>query len=60
MNLTYRQLILLTTALTVFYDEVAETSTPEMKQELMELGEIIQENAMMRKRADERREKKND
>ena len=58
MNLTYRQLILLTTAITVFYDEVAETSTPEMKQELMELGEIIQENAMMRKRADERR--KND
>ena len=55
MNLTYRQLILLTTALTVFYDEVAKTSTPEMKQELMELGEIIQENAMMRKRADERR-----
>jgi hypothetical protein len=58
MNLTYRQLVLLTTALTVFYDEVAKTSTPEMKQELMELGEIIQENAMMRKRADERR--KND
>jgi hypothetical protein len=58
MNLTYRQLILLTTALTVFYDEVAKTSTPQMKQELMELGEIIQENAMMRKRADERR--KND
>jgi len=55
MNLTYRQLILLTTSLTVFYDEVAKTSTPEMKQELMELGEIIQENAMMRKRADERR-----
>ena len=60
MNLTYRQLILLTTALTVFYDEVAKTSTPEMKQELMELGEIIQENAMMRKRADERREKNNE
>jgi hypothetical protein len=58
MNLTYRQLVLLTTALTLFYDEVAKTSTPEMKQELMELGEIIQENAMMRKRADERR--KND
>ena len=56
MNLTYRQLILLTTAITVFYDEVAKTSTPELKQELMELGEIIQENAMMRKRADERRE----
>ena len=59
MNLTYRQLILLTTAITVWYDDVAKTSTPELKQELMELGEIIQENAMMRKRADERREKKN-
>jgi len=58
MNLTYRQLILLTTAITLFYDEVAKTSTPEMKQELMELGEIIQENAMMRKRADERRNAK--
>ncbi len=56
MNLTYRQLILLTIATTYFYDEVAKTSTPELKQELMELGEIIQENAMMRKRADERRE----
>ncbi len=56
MNLTYRQLILLTTATTYFFDEVAKTSTPEMKQELMELSEIIQENAMMRKRADERRE----
>jgi hypothetical protein len=54
MNLTYRQLILLTVCVTYFYDEVAKTSTPEMKQELMELGEIIQENAMMRKRADER------
>jgi hypothetical protein len=60
MNLTYRQLILLTTAITVFYDEVAKTSTPELKQELMELGEIIQENAMMRKRANERREKKDE
>jgi len=60
MNLTYRQLILLTTAITVLYDDVAKTSTPKLKQELMELGEIIQENAMMRKRADERREKKND
>jgi hypothetical protein len=46
MNLTYRQLILLTTALTVFYDEVAKTSTPEMKQELIELSQIVQ-NATM-------------
>jgi hypothetical protein len=49
MNLTYRQLILLTTAITVFYDEVAKTSTPEMKQELMELGEIIQSAAIKAK-----------
>ena len=46
MNLTYRQLILLTIAITLFYDEVAKTSTPEMKQELMELSQIIQNAAM--------------
>ena len=55
MNLTYRQLILLTTALTLFYDEVAKTSTPEMKHEIMELADIIQEYAERRQRADERR-----
>jgi hypothetical protein len=49
MNLTYRQLILLTTAITLFYDEVAKTSTPEMKQELMELGVIIQAAALKAK-----------
>jgi transcription antitermination factor NusA-like protein len=46
MNLTYRQLILLTTATTLMYDEVAKTSTPEMKQELMELSKIIQDEAI--------------
>jgi hypothetical protein len=46
MNLTYRQLILLTVATTFFFDEVAKTSTPEMKQELMELSKIIQDAAM--------------
>jgi hypothetical protein len=46
MNLTYRQLILLTVATTMFYDEVAKTSTPEMKQELMELSKIIQDEAL--------------
>ena len=46
MNLTYRQLILLITSITYFYDEVEKTSTPELKQELMELGEIIQNAAM--------------
>jgi hypothetical protein len=49
MNFTKRQLVLLTTALTIFYDEIAKTSTPEMKQELMELGEIIQEAALKAK-----------
>jgi hypothetical protein len=28
------------------YDEVAKTSTPEMKQELMELSKIIQDEAI--------------
>ena len=28
------------------YDEVAKTSTPEMKQELMELSKIIQDEAL--------------
>ena len=46
MNLTYRQLILLTIATTLMYDEVAKTSTPEIKQELMELSKIIQDEAL--------------
>jgi hypothetical protein len=46
MNLTYRQLILLTTSLSVFYDEVAKTSTPKMKQELLELSQIVQDAAL--------------
>jgi hypothetical protein len=29
-----------------FYDEVAKTSTPEMKQEIMELSQIVQSYAM--------------
>ncbi len=49
MELTYRQLILLTTSISLMYDEVAKTSTPELKQELMELGEIIQNAAMKAK-----------
>jgi hypothetical protein len=57
MNLTFRQHVLLLTALTVFYDEVAKTSTSEMKHEILELSDIIQEYAERKKRADERREK---
>jgi hypothetical protein len=43
MNFTKRQLVLLTTAITLFYDEVAKTSTPELKVELMEIGQMIQD-----------------
>lgn len=46
MNLTQRQLILLTAAITLLYDEVAKTTTPEMKQEIMELSKIIQDASM--------------
>ena len=43
MNFTKRQLVLLTTAITVFYDEVAKTSTSDMKHEIMEIGQMIQD-----------------
>ena len=43
MNLTKRQLVLLTTALTVFYDEIAKTSTLEFKAEVMEIAEMVQD-----------------
>ena len=55
MNLTFRQHVLLLTAITVFYDEVAKTSTPEMQHEILELSDIIQEYAERKQRADERR-----
>ena len=58
MNLTFRQHVLLLTAITVFYDEVAKTSTPEMKHEILELSDIIQEYAERRQRADEQRNQK--
>jgi hypothetical protein len=45
MNLTFRQHILLLSAITVFYDEVAKTDNSEMKHEIMELADIIQEAA---------------
>ncbi len=60
MNLTFRQYILLLSALTVFYDEVAKTDNSEMKHEILELSAIVQEYAERRQRADERREKKNE
>jgi len=57
MNLTFRQYVLLLSAITVFYDEVAKTDNSEMKHEIMELADIIQEYADRKQRADERREK---
>jgi hypothetical protein len=57
MNFTFRQHILLLSALTVFYDEVAKTDNSEMKHEIMEIADIIQEYAERKQRADERREK---
>jgi hypothetical protein len=57
MNLTFRQYILLLSALTVFYDEVAKTDNSEMKHEILELSSIVQEYAERKQRADERRKK---
>lgn len=44
MKLNTRQVALLNVALTKFYDEVAKTSTPELKQEIMKLARFIQDN----------------
>ena len=54
MNLTYRQHMLLLAALKVFEDVRKYTSPPETKKEINDLIYIVQEHAMMRKRADER------
>ena len=43
MKFTKRQLVLLTTALTLFYDEVSKTAKPEFKAEVMELAEMVQD-----------------
>jgi hypothetical protein len=43
MNFTKRQLVLLTTALTLFYDEIAKTAQPEFKAEVMEIAEMVQD-----------------
>ena len=43
MNFTKRQLVLLTTALTLFYDEIAKTAKPEFKAEVMEIAEMVQD-----------------
>jgi hypothetical protein len=56
VNLTFRQYVLLLTAITLFYDEVSKTAPSEMKHEIMQLADIIQEYADRKKRADERRE----
>ena len=45
MNLTFKQHVLLLTAITLFYDEVSKTAPSEMKHEIMELADIIQDAA---------------
>lgn len=45
MNFTNRQTALLTVALTNFYDEIVKTSTPKMKEEVMELAKLVQDYA---------------
>ncbi len=49
MNLTFRQHVLLLTAITLFYDEVSKTAPSEMKHEIMELADIIQDAAEKKK-----------
>jgi hypothetical protein len=47
MNLTTRQLNILTIALTNFYDEVAkDKGSAKMKEDIMELSQIVQNAAM--------------
>ena len=45
MELNFKQLNLLSIALTVFYDEVCKTgTTPGMKKDLMELSKLVSDN----------------
>ena len=46
MTSTNRQTALLQVALTNFYDEIAKTSTPQMKAEVMELAQMVQNYSM--------------
>lgn len=43
MNFTKRQLVLLTTALTLFYDEISKTAPSKMKTEVMEIAQMVQD-----------------
>lgn len=46
MELNFRQLNLLSIALTNFYDEVCKTgTTPEMKKDIMELAKLVNDEA---------------
>jgi competence transcription factor ComK len=46
VTFTNRQTALLQVALTNFYDEIAKTSTPQMKAEVMELAQMVQNYSM--------------
>ena len=45
MNLTFRQHVILLSALTVLYDDVAKVGNSEMQHEILKLSDIIQESA---------------
>lgn len=41
MKLTQRQILLLTTALTYFFDREAQTFTPQYKEDLKEISSLL-------------------
>jgi len=45
MNLTFEQHIILLSGLTLLYDSAEKVGNSEMKHEIMELADIIQESA---------------
>ncbi len=60
MNLTFKQHCILLAGLTSLYDHAEKVGNSEMQHEILELSNIIQEYAERKKRADERREKKDE
>jgi hypothetical protein len=60
MNLTFKQHCILLAALTSLYDHAEKVDNSEMQHEILELSDIIQEYAERKKRADQRREKKDE
>ena len=53
MNLTFEQHIILLSGLTLLYDSAEKVGNSEMKHEIMELADIIQESAEKMKNVNE-------